>query len=83
MTIPGWMVLWSVPLVYHAAFLSGIRPARWYGTRLLPVAGAIPLAFFVGLVSHWSLIAGAALSIGLNVLVWIAIQTVAENRDYA
>ena len=37
-----WLIL---PLVYLGAFFSGLRPARWFGSRLLPllsVALAIP-----------------------------------------
>ena len=40
MTIPVWLTWLAVGLVYLGAFLSGIRPAAWWGTRLMPLAGA-------------------------------------------
>src|SRR5262249_45620920 len=33
-TLRTWLIL---PLVYLGAFASGIRPARWIGSRLLPL----------------------------------------------
>jgi hypothetical protein len=37
-------LLFFIPLLYMGAFLSGLRPARWYGTRFLPVvAGCMAL----------------------------------------
>jgi hypothetical protein len=32
-----------MPLVYLGAFLSGIRPASWYGSRLVPLAAAVAI----------------------------------------
>jgi hypothetical protein len=37
-TLEVWLIL---PLAYLGAFASGIRPARWYGTRLLPLAAVL------------------------------------------
>jgi ABC-type transport system involved in multi-copper enzyme maturation permease subunit len=57
MTIPSFHIWLLLPLVYLAAFASGIRPARWFGSRLLPL---VSMAFFgpfpMGL-SPWPLIA--------------------------
>jgi hypothetical protein len=40
MTILVWNIWLWMTLLYLGAFLSGIRPGRWLGTRLLPLAGA-------------------------------------------
>jgi hypothetical protein len=40
MTLPAWQLLVSLTLVYLGAFLSGIRPARWFGSRLGPLIAA-------------------------------------------
>ena len=48
-----WLIL---PLVYLGAFASGIRPAAWFGSRLLPLlAIAIP-AIFCFVIPPWWLI---------------------------
>jgi hypothetical protein len=41
MTAPAWRMWVALPLVYLGAFLAGIRPGSWYGSRLLPIAAAI------------------------------------------
>ena len=41
MTLPCWEVWFSATVVYFAAFLVGIRPVRWYGSRLLPLVVAV------------------------------------------
>jgi hypothetical protein len=38
MTIPAWQTYLLMPGLYLGAFLTGIRPGRWFGTRLLPAA---------------------------------------------
>jgi hypothetical protein len=40
MTGPAFDVWLLMPLVYLGAFASGIRPARWFGSRLLPLLSA-------------------------------------------
>ena len=45
-----WMTAWSweawgvIAVVYLAAFLAGLRPGRWFGTRLLPLAAGESLS---------------------------------------
>jgi ABC-type transport system involved in multi-copper enzyme maturation permease subunit len=39
----AWPACLAIVLLYLAAFLSGLRPARWYASRFWPV----PLALFV------------------------------------
>ncbi len=46
-----WLIL---PLVYLGAFASGIRPARWFGSRLLPLlAVAFPAVFCFAIAPWW------------------------------
>lgn len=68
-----WLLL---PLVYLGAFASGIRPARWFGSRLLPLASvAVPSMFFY-LVGPWwvTILVGAVF---VSVILW---ET--ETRDF-
>jgi len=43
MTKAGWIHLAVAPFAYLGAFLSGIRPGSWFGTRLLPLFGSLAL----------------------------------------
>lgn len=40
MMTPVWQAWPTVAVVYLAAFTAGLRPGRWYGTRLLPLVAA-------------------------------------------
>jgi hypothetical protein len=46
MTLTCWRLWFAMTLPYLGAFLTGIRPGRWYGSRLLPLL-AIALPMFV------------------------------------
>ena len=43
MTGTAWRIWFALPVLYLGAFLSGIRPGRWFGSRLIPLvtAGAV------------------------------------------
>ena len=47
MTATAWKAWGLIAIVYLAAFLAGIRPARWFGTRLLPLAAGGLLAMLL------------------------------------
>ena len=47
MTATAWKAWGVIAIVYLAAFLAGIRPARWFGTRLLPLAAGGVLAILL------------------------------------
>ena len=87
MTEPAWRFCLGMPLIYLGAFLSGLRPGRWYGTRLLPLAGAGAITGLLLLIPTVSLIR-MPLSIFIPVLVVMygltitAICYVAEARAY-
>jgi hypothetical protein len=62
------------------AFLSGIRPARWFGTRLMPLAAA-GFATFLIVMSPWWWLTAAALAFCASILV-VSIFYYAQQRDY-
>jgi hypothetical protein len=84
MTAACWNYWATVPLVYLAAFLSGLRPARWYGTRLLPLVGALFALLLaeelVQLFGSWFPVWTVAIL--YLVFLWLIIH-VARTRDYS
>jgi len=80
MTVPVWMIWLSASLVYLGALLSGIRPAAWVGTRLMPLATACALATIAAnLPPVW----GLAVALVAGALYVALILFVAETRDFA
>lgn len=84
MTLPACKQWMALPLLYLGAFYSGIRPGRWFGTRLAPLVVTIPAA--VGVASlPWYVRLGP-----LGLLLWVLVAVVAlvgifyhvRNRDY-
>jgi len=57
MTGPALQIWLLMPLVYLGAFASGIRPAAWFGSRLLPLVSVALPAVLPDFVPHWWLIA--------------------------
>jgi hypothetical protein len=81
MSASAWSLTLLMPLVYLGAFLSGLRPARWFGTRLLPLSATLALLFLL-MLWDWrlfSLLTGLVLG---SCLVR-NICFVARIRDYA
>ncbi len=81
MTASAWRILLPMPLVYLGAFLSGLRPARWFGTRLLPLIASLALLIFMSMLRGWFLV--LPLSLGLCGLLIVDVCFVARARDYA
>lgn len=82
MTGSTWQLVLLMPLVYLGAFLSGLRPARWFGTRLLPLVAPLALLFLMNLVSaRWAF--GLPLSLALCGLLAGNVCFVARMREYA
>ncbi|MGA2796740.1 MAG: hypothetical protein ABSE63_04100 [Thermoguttaceae bacterium] len=50
MTVHFWQVWLILALGYLGSFFAGVRPGRWFGTRLMPVAAAGVLAGLTGFV---------------------------------
>jgi ABC-type transport system involved in multi-copper enzyme maturation permease subunit len=59
MTVPVWVGWFAMTLLYLGAFHSGVRPGRWYRSRLLPLAAAAFAAF-----------AAAEIAVELEVVLW-------------
>ena len=82
MTLPAWQAWVSLTAVYLGAFLSGIRPGRWIGTRLWPLAAAGGLAWRIQALPCWWVLGLGAL-VFMNVVLTANILFVARNRDYS
>ncbi len=80
MIIGAWRVWLSLPLLYLGAFLSGIRPARWFGSRLAPLAAAAILVPLAATVLQWWL---GLVIVLLSAAVFVSsIGTYVDSRDY-
>jgi hypothetical protein len=80
MTVPAWKAWAAMPVLYLGAFLSGVRPARWWGTRLAPLAAGI-LATIVAASMPWFWLT-LLLSAVFSALLVIAIFHYMRVRDY-
>jgi hypothetical protein len=81
MTADAWRLWLLLPLLYLGAFLSGLRPAPWYGTRLLPLAAGVVCLMWLFYEPGWPL--GWALTAAVYGLFATSICYVARVRDYA
>jgi len=81
MTGPAFLVWLLMPLVYLGAFASGIRPARWFGSRLLPLLSVALAGSILGVVAHWLPITLPLLFLVAAVLVSDILWEV-ETRDF-
>jgi len=81
MTVPAFQLWLLMPLVYLGAFASGIRPARWFGSRLLPLLSVALTGVLLAMLAEWWLIAAPLLLLAVLVLV-SDILWEAETRDY-
>jgi hypothetical protein len=79
MTADEWQLVLCSVVVYLGAFLSGIRPARWFGTRLAPLATASGAAFLGYYLAWWFFVA-AGLVVAAIYLTGISYYAV--ERDY-
>ena len=73
---------WTGTLAYLSAFLSGIRSARWYGSRYLVLgAGAIvaPFIWASGTLWGWA----GLLTVVLDLMLLSAILHAAEERNFS
>ncbi|HEV8068460.1 MAG TPA: hypothetical protein VGP76_12040 [Planctomycetaceae bacterium] len=81
MARPVFQIWLTMPLIYLGAFLAGIRPARWYGSRLLAlVAVALP-AFLLQYVPNWWLLGLPLLLVMAGSLTGVILLE-ASSRDY-
>jgi hypothetical protein len=71
----------TMPVLYLGSFLTGIRDARWIGTRLFPFAGTVVLAVFVQLIPCWW-IGGVGVLAAVILSLVACICHVAHTRDF-
>lgn len=82
MTTSTWRFTLLLPLLYLGAFLSGLRPARWFGTRLLPLVAAILILVLLYVLPWWWSV-GFPLTLLLYGLLAANVCFVGQVRDYA
>jgi hypothetical protein len=80
MTVPAWQFCVAVLPVYLGAFLSGIRPGQWFGSRLLPLAAGILISFGAVITPWWWL--GIVISLAGIALLTANILHYVRERDY-
>ena len=81
MTVDAWQIWARLVLLYLAAFLCGIRPGRWLGTRLLPMvrAGAV---LYVLRTTNLSDLLGNIMILLADAVVLASILLAARQRDF-
>ncbi len=82
MTATTWEVLVALTPMYLAGFLCGLRPGRWYGSWLLPLAGVALLVELVEAPPTVPLVGRLALIALLNAALASSILFVGRTRDY-
>jgi hypothetical protein len=87
MTLPAMIAWLSAVTVYLGAFLSGLRPAAWLGTRLAPLASAGAVLGVATFAAHWpggaSWILAFLLVVAADVALIASILYTASARDFA
>jgi hypothetical protein len=80
MTTSAWIHWIALPPVYLGAFLSGIRPAPWFGSRLVPLMASIGAALLISMMPwFW---AASILSLAMSVGFLVSIFYYVHQRDY-
>jgi uncharacterized membrane protein len=82
MTANAWKAWGVIAVVYLGAFLAGIRPAHWFGTRLLPLAAGGVLAVLLVFPLFWPLVGVAVFLLVAACLVGL-IDFTARTRDFS
>lgn len=81
MTSDAWLLACTMPIVYLGGFLSGIRPARWFGTRLLPLLSVMLYVAFVLTLVDYLWLQVPLILLGYVVLL-ATIDYYARSRDF-
>ena len=80
MTRSAWISWIAVLPLYIGAFLSGVRPGRWFGTRLIPLLAGIGAALLANAMP-WFWVA-LAISIVGSAFGFVSIFYYVRKRDY-
>lgn len=82
MTVPTWKTWIAAPIFYLATFLCGIRPAHWFGTRLLPLPAVVLPILVVVSVPAWLLVGLPVLLLTIALLLTSTLW-VGATRDFS
>ncbi len=82
MTTATWLMWFRLPLFYLGAYLSGLRPGRWLGSRALPLFAA-PLLFLLLFIVAYGPLVTVVLTLLVELAYLVAIYLVAQSRDYS
>jgi hypothetical protein len=81
MTVPAFRLCFGATAIYLAASHSGLRPARWIGSRLLPlVPGAFAMTWVY--ITVWWPLSGWIVILVVDAVYLAAILETARSRDY-
>jgi ABC-type transport system involved in multi-copper enzyme maturation permease subunit len=83
MTLSTWQLWLSITAVYLGAFLVGMRPARWIGSRLLPLVAAGLFVLLLQVPIPWWWLFGLTALVVLNAVLAGCILFVARTRDFS
>ncbi len=81
MTEPWWRMIPAALVCYLGAFLTGLRPANWVGSRVWPLLPAIALAVGLKYVPVWAPLAYVGF-VALVTLLLSSILETARTREY-
>jgi hypothetical protein len=79
MTIGSWCVWICLPVVYLGAFLAGIRPGLWRGTRLMPLFAGMGMLVVSSDLTWWGAVAS---SVVVSAVLLSGVHYVAAERDF-
>ena len=80
MTYPAWKFWGVMPMVYLGAFLSGMRPGNWFGTRLVPLVATLAGAMMIYALP-WVWLTGVV-SLAISFLLLLVIWHFVYQRDF-
>lgn len=82
MTVGTWLIWFRLPIFYLAAYLSGLRPGRWLGSRAIPLVAAPLLFAFIFIFAAWPIVSLVA-TLFVEAAYLYVILFVASARDYS
>lgn len=87
MTSACWTQWFTMTTVYLGTFLTGIRPGRWYGSRLLPLLATVLPLFLLMVLSENTRAPGpfwqCVVLLGVDIGILVAIFHVTRTRDFS
>ena len=84
MTVPTWVSWLAMTILYFGAFHTAIRPGRWYGSRILPLAASVLATFAAAGLAYefegtlWPCLIVLVVDVWLIAMILFAART----RDY-